>query len=152
MKVEELYSLYKQSKQKVINEEMIQESLLLNIIKNLDKEANYLCDAIQLYISDKKYEEILLRKLQNSISKEIKSIEKISLGGYESYYYEITFKIKNSDYRIEIPNASAICISNINHANYGMYRLLQEECESCWNLIKTSYSLKDIKEELEKII
>ena len=81
MKAEELFKLYQKSQQKVEEEQLIQNSLLLNIINNLEYEVKDFCTIIKLSLENSEYEEILLKKLQSHINSNIECINKLAYNG-----------------------------------------------------------------------
>ena len=161
MKAEELFKLYQKSQQKVEEEQLIQNSLLLNIINNLEYEVKDFCTIIKLSLENPEYQEILLKKLKSYLNNNIECINKRAYNGqvgvYEPYSYEIGFKINGKNYLFEVPNFLGLDTTNILNTSYGRYRLLQEVYDELrktkvWNIVKVSYQISDIKEALTKIL
>ena len=151
--INELYDLYKNSQEKVRQEKLMQKSFLRSIIDNLDIDSELLCDTIDLYSKEpKKFEKILISKLQESFGKTITKIDNIIYGGYEKYYCDVHFTINNITYEIEIPNPPNISINNIEHAHFGMYNIGYEKSKGSWVITIQSYNTEDIKEELQRLI
>ena len=161
MKAEELFKLYQKSQQKIEEEQLIQNSLLLNIINNLEYEVKDFCTIIKLSLENSEYEEILLKKLQSHINSSIECINKLAYNGqgglYEPYSYEIGFIINGKSYLFVVPNPLGLDTTNILNNSYAQYRLLQENYDELWkiknwNIVKTSYKISDIKEALTKTL
>jgi len=161
MKAEELFKLYQKSQQKIEEEQLIQNSLLLNIINNLEYEAKDFCTIIKLTLENSEYGEVLLKKMQSHINSNIACINKLVYSGqaglYEPYSYEVGFIVNGKSYLFVVPNPLGLDVTNLARANYGKYNLLQENSAKAdevrsWSIIKASYQITDIKESLTKIL
>lgn len=102
--------------------------------------------------------EILLEDLQNHISSNIKSIDKIVWMGYNNYGVCVYFNVNNNTYYLTIPIIKNISIRELvyetndynetnNYIDYDIakFKLFIQDGTYSWKLVKASYNLDDLK-------
>lgn len=106
------------------------------------------------YKANKLMFESLQKYLEDEVFKiPIKIIDMCS-GGYESYYYQITFTIPGSDakYIFSVPNPEVINVNNFEYTYEGKLAFGYYESESCLCIEETSYCVEDITKVFEEFI
>lgn len=95
---------------------------------------------------------ILLEDLQNHISSNIKSIDKIVWMGYNEYGVCVYFNIDNNTYHLTIPIIKNISIRELtydtdDYIDYDIakFKLFIQDGTHSWKLVKASYELDDLK-------
>ena len=66
--------------------------------------------------------------------------------GYDNYAWAIQFEGYGQIFQIVIPMRKNLSVDNIESAYNGMFAFSIEKSNGIWNLLKTSYKIKDIAE------
>lgn len=115
--------------------------------KNIDKRSK-----------EYKYNKLMFESLENYLEDEVfkKPIKIVDIcsGGYEGYYYQITFTIFGLDtkYIFNVPNPEVLNVKNFEYAYNGKLAFGCYEGESCLHIEETSYCVEDITKAFEEFI
>lgn len=150
------YDLYQASQEKIRQENLVSNSLLYSIIREVkDSETQFLADITEYYYREDttkaSWKKPFFEKMNEHFFKEVSwEFENIISGGYEGYYYAVDFEMNGIKYTLEIPNPRKITIDNIVAANYGMFSLRKNPSGAVWKHICSSYNVKDIADAIKK--
>lgn len=149
------YDLYRASQEKIRQENLVSESLLYSIIREVKHSGTqFLADIAEYYYREdtkRSWKKPFFDKMNEHFFKDVQwKFEKIIAGGYEKYYYAVDFEMNGIKYTLEIPNPREITIDNIVAANYGMLSLRKNPSGAVWKHICSSYNAKDIAEAIKK--
>lgn len=84
--------------------------------------------------------------------KKTKLIDKVIVGGYESYAYDIYFIVNDIEFIFTIPCVKHITANNLIYAHYGKYGLAYKESSCCTSYICTSYNMEDLAKAFKTFI
>ena len=62
-------------------------------------------------------------------------IHEIMQGGYEGYYWNLTFNIKDAEYTIQIPSRSELTVDNVKYAHEGRFVFLKRTSACCTTVL-----------------
>ena len=81
-------------------------------------------------------------------------VDKFTNYGYEGYCIGIYFKYGEDYFELAVPDMRNVNTKNFDIAYSGMINLMVQDKknESCWNSIKASYDLSEIKEAFQEYI
>ena len=149
------YDLYMASKEKVRQEELIQNSLKYSIIRELrNSGAQFLADISGFYWREdtkNSWKKAFFDKMNEHFFGEIEwEFKDIASVGVERYGYRMGFKIDDKKYAIFLPNPKEITAENIVRAEFGQYELSKNTNGAVWTVICSSYDMKDIAAAIKK--
>lgn len=156
MSLQKYFNLYKWSQEKISNEQIISDSLLNSLIKELrKKDVAFLVEMLieGYFIESRKntWKKQFLDKMNEIFFDDVEwKFDSISRVGYDEYGYSIYFKMNNQKYCLFMPNPKRLSIKTMPYAYYGRYNFTKEEKTSLWVGICTSYDAEEIKAAIKE--
>ena len=151
-------ALYEAQVQKVKKEEYIKKLLLEDYVDHIRQHKSRY-DYVNIFgkaqdevgkrlKKDRPHYETVKQFLMDDFLNNDKTFKliKIISGGYEGYYWRFEFTGYGKTSFIEIPVMSRLTSDNIEYANHGMFVFGVYDSESCYRVLKKSYSIKEISE------
>lgn len=149
-------NLYLLSQGRIKDEQIISESLLRSLIMELrTKEVDFFVSVVlEPFFNDSKkkaFKELFFSKMNELFFDDIEwKFENINSVGYDTYGYQVYFKLKKQRYGLFVPYPKNINIDNITSASYGRYSLTIETKPSVYHSVVSSYDTDDIKVAIKK--
>lgn len=149
------YDLYMESRKRIKQEELLQESIIYSIVRNMRKSGTqFIADIVGYYYHNdtkKAWEKQFFAKMEEHFFGDVKwKFKSIIQCGWEKYSYRVEFMMNEVEYSITIPNPLEINCDNIVHANFGRYELIKKTSNSSWKHICDSYDMSDIAAAIKK--
>lgn len=153
--VKDYYNLYLSSQEKIRQEELISESLLYSIIRELKHNgSSFIAEFVGYYHrpdTRSSWKKHFFDKMNeiffNGVNWEFSSVSSV---GWDNYSYMIYFTMNGNKYNLMIPAPGNITIDNIKSANFGRYSFSKDTNGTVWETVCSSYSLKEIAVAIKK--
>lgn len=149
------YELYKASQERIRQEELVSESLLYSIKREIRlSEVQFLADIVGYYYDKgtrNSWSKVFFDKMNELFFGTVDwTIGDIIRCGAECYAYRIEFKMNDEKYSLMIPNTDEITIKNIGYADYGRICLSKNITGCAWKSVCSSYVSSDIASAIKK--
>ena len=77
-------------------------------------------------------------------------IHNIMSGGYEGYYWDLHFDVKNEEYVISIPHRDMLTLDNIEYAHEGRFAFMHRTSECSWSIEFYGYTEEEFAEKCQE--
>lgn len=159
-KIEYVKSLYDLQREKVENEQYIENLLLKDYVRQIRQNISRY-DYVDFNSAQKEVGEKVKSKrknvecLQNLMRSDFLNdddnfkLTHIMSCGYDNYAWAIEFEGYGKFFRIDIPIMKNLTPKNIDYASNGMFTFMIKDSKSSWSVLKRSYKIKDIADYIK---
>lgn len=156
----QLYLEMKHEKEKYNKlEQLAFEDYVSTVKRNVDYTPLLFCvPGARDYVNGEKKQrtnyKYLIEYIKDNITGIDIKVDKFAQYGMESYAIGIYFKYNKDYFELVVPDMRNVNTKNFDVAHQGMIDIMikDKDNESCWNCIKASYDLNEIKKAFEEYV